>query len=371
MKYFIILVAIITVVFLVLNFYPPLGGKSSKESRERMKESPNFVDGKFRNQIPTPMDLSIKDSIRLLGEQMKGHPQGRPESELPIIPFDPKSFAENSEDQVIWFGHSTLLLKVNEVNILIDPVFSKAASPVSMVGPKRYSAKLPAEIEDLPKIDAVIISHDHYDHLDYGSIRKLRGNVEKFIVPLGVAGHLVRWGVEKDAIIELDWWDEVPFSGLTIASTPARHFSGRGPGTGGTTLWSSWVILSEKTRVYFSGDSGYGPHFKEIGDKYGPFDLTLMETGQYNENWAGIHMMPEETLQAHADVRGKLMIPIHWAAFTLALHSWTDPIERATQAAHEQGAAIATPRIGETVVIGAEEYPTLAWWDGNALHWKK
>jgi len=363
MKYFIILVIIITVVFLVLNYYPPLGGKSSKESRERMKESPNFVDGKFRNQISTSVDINLKDTVRLLGEQLKGHPQGRPEAEIPVDAFDPKLFAESSEDQVIWFGHSTLLLKVNGVNVLLDPVFSKSASPVPLVGPKRYSSKLPAEIEDLPDIDAVIISHDHYDHLDYGSIKKLRGKVEKFIVPLGVAGHLVRWGVEPEAIVELDWWDEVPFKGLTIASTPARHSSGRGPGTDGSTLWSSWVIFSEQNRVYFSGDSGYGPHFKEIGSKYGPFDLTLMETGQYDENWAAIHMMPEETIQAHADVQGKLMIPIHWGGFTLALHSWTDPIERVTKAAQQQGASLATPRIGKTVVIGAEEYPTSTWWE--------
>ncbi|BBI35222.1 MBL fold metallo-hydrolase [Cohnella abietis] len=363
MGYLIVAVVIIIVgALLVLNYYPPLGGKSSKESWQRIKASPNFVDGKFRNQIPTSMDLSVKDTVKLLGKQIKGHPQARPQSQIPIDPFDSKLFTENSADQIIWFGHSTLLVKVNEVKILIDPVFSKYASPVPKFGPKRYSKNLPAEVEDLPKIDAVIISHDHYDHLDYKTIRKLRGKVDKFIVPLGVAGHLVRWGVKPENIVELDWWDEVNYQGLTIASTPARHFSGRSLGRGGTTLWSSWVIVSEKAKIYFNGDSGYGPHFKEIGNKYGPFDVTLMESGQYNENWSGIHMMPEETVQANADVQGKLMIPIHWGAFTLALHSWTDPIERVTKAAHELGTEISTPRIGETFIVGAKEYPTSSWW---------
>jgi L-ascorbate metabolism protein UlaG (beta-lactamase superfamily) len=248
------------------------------------------------------------------------------------------------------------------LTLLLDPMFGRSPSPFPIFGPKRYSVKLPIEIEELPTIDAVIFSHDHYDHLDYGSIRKLKAKVKQFIVPLGVAGHLVRWGVDPKIIQEHDWWDEFTFRGLTLASTPARHFSGRGLGGRDTSLWCSWVILSEDTRIFFSGDSGYGPHFKEIGSKYGPFDLTLMECGQYNERWAGIHMMPEETVQAHLDVQGKLMIPIHWGAFTLALHSWSDPVERAVKAAKQLGSAIATPRIGETVSIGAAEYPNSTWW---------
>ncbi|MFF2885514.1 MBL fold metallo-hydrolase [Paenibacillus sp. NPDC057967] len=362
----IILLAVIAfvawVIFLILKYYPPLGGKSSAESQKRIQASPQFSDGKFRNQTSTPMNYSLRDSTDALVRMIKGTPNSRPKGSIPVEPFDSKAFMENKEDKVIWFGHSTLLLKVDGVKLLIDPVFSGYASPVRFFGPKRYSDKLPAEIEDLPELDAVVISHDHYDHLDYASIRKLRGKVKQFIVPLGVAGHLTKWGVDPDRIVELDWWEELQLHGLALTSTPARHFSGRGGGAG-STLWSSWVIVSAQTRIYYSGDSGYGPHFKEIGDKYGPFDLTLIETGQYDEKWGNIHMSPEESLQAHQDVQGKLMIPIHWGAFTLALHSWTDPIERATRAAEHLNTVLVTPRIGETVTIGASEYPSDSWWE--------
>ncbi|MCR8632014.1 MBL fold metallo-hydrolase [Paenibacillus radicis (ex Xue et al. 2023)] len=363
MKLLILVVIAVLVIFLMLKYYPPLGGKSSAESQRRIQASPQFIDGKFRNQIPTPMDYSLKDTADALIKTIKGTPNSRPKGSVPVDSFDLKAFKENKEDQVIWFGHSTLLLKVNGVKLLIDPVFSDYASPVPFFGPKRYSDKLPAEIQDLPEIDAVIISHDHYDHLDYGSIRKLKGKVKQFIVPLGVAGHLTKWGVEPEFIKELDWWDKESVEGLTLISTPARHFSGRGGSSGMSTLWSSWVIVSDQMKIYYSGDSGYGPHFKEIGDKYGPFDLTLIETGQYDEKWANIHLTPEESVQVNLDVQGKLMIPIHWGAFTLALHSWTDPIERAKLAAEQLNAALATPRIGETVTIGATKYPYGNWWE--------
>jgi L-ascorbate metabolism protein UlaG (beta-lactamase superfamily) len=364
MKYVIILFALAILIFLILHYYPPLGGKSSADSQRRIHESVNFIDGKFRNQIPTSMmDSSLKDTAGALYDTIKGNPDGRPKGSLPMDLFDAKAFSESPEDQVIWFGHSTLLLKVNGVKILLDPVFSKYASPVPFAGPKRYSDKLPAQIEDLPDIDAVLISHDHYDHLDYDSIRKLKGKVKQFIVPLGVAGHLTKWGVDPGQIQELDWWEEMSYQGLKVVSTPARHFSGRGGLSGGSTLWSSWVIHGAQSKVYFSGDSGYGPHFKEIGDKYGPFDLALIETGQYDVKWANIHMLPEESVQANLDVQGKVMIPIHWGGFTLALHSWTDPIERAKAAADERDVALATPRIGETVMVGASVFPTSNWWE--------
>jgi len=211
-------------------------------------------------------------------------------------------------------------------------------------------------------IDAVLLSHDHYDHLDYGSIVKLRNKVKHFFVPLGVGAHLARWGVDPTKISEHDWWDEVQFEGLTLASTPARHFSGRSLKDRDTTLWCSWVIVGPEARVFFSGDSGYGPHFAEIGEKYGPFDLTLIECGQYDARWAAIHMLPEESVQAHLDVQGKVMMIVHWAAFTLGLHDWTDPVERVSKAAEAQNIRFSTPKIGETVIIGAAEYPASIWW---------
>lgn len=362
MKVIITLFAIALLVFLIFHYYPPLGGKSSKESQLRIHESVNFADGKFQNQIPTStMDYTFKDTASALVDTIKGHPEGRPKGKLPMEAFDTEAFFSNPEDQVVWFGHSTLLVKMSGVKVLLDPVFSKYASPVPFAGPKRYSDRPPARIEDLPELDVVVISHDHYDHLDYASIRKLKGKVRQFIVPLGVSGHLTKWGVDPKRIKELDWWDETSFEGVTFASTPARHFSGRGGGKG-STLWSSWVILGQQSKVYFSGDSGYGPHFKQIGEKYGPFDLTLIETGQYDIKWANIHMMPEESVQANLDVRGEVMLPIHWGAYTLALHSWTDPVERAKQAADQLGVSLTTPIIGETVTIGSTDYPAAEWW---------
>lgn len=362
MIFLIIGAVIIVLVYLVINFYPALGGKKSSTSLQKMNESKNFSDGKFKNQIPTPMDMNVKDSLKIMIQMIKGNPLSKPKGGITAVSLERRLIGNNTASEITWLGHSAFLLKLNGLTLLLDPMLGHSPSPFPFLGPKRYSKKLPIEIAELPAIDAVIFSHDHYDHLDYGSIMKLKSKVKQFIVPLGVASHLERWGVDPKIIQEHDWWEEFTFRGLTLASTPARHFSGRGLGGRDTSLWCSWVILSEETRIFFSGDSGYGPHFKEIGDKYGPFDLTLMECGQYNEKWAGIHMMPEETVQAHVDVRGKLMIPIHWAAFTLSLHSWTDPIERAVKAAKQLNTAIATPRIGETLIIGANDYPNSAWW---------
>ncbi|WP_247739269.1 MBL fold metallo-hydrolase [Bacillus sp. 165] len=294
----------------------------------------------------------------MLRDFMKGNPNRKPTQLIPMA----SSFKMNDQTSVTWFGHSALLLEMEGKVILLDPMFGDAPTPFPIFGNKRYSRTLPMEVEELPQIDAVIFSHDHYDHLDYGSIKKLNDKVGHFFVPLGVGGHLERWGVNPERISEHDWWDEVEFLGLTLACTPARHFSGRSLFDRDTTLWCSWVIRGQQTKIYFSGDSGYGPHFKQIGEKYGPFDLTLMECGQYDERWSAIHMMPEETVQAHIDVQGQTMIPIHWSAFSLSFHDWTDPIERVTKAAKKQNILISTPRIGEPVLIGSRTYPVSPWW---------
>jgi L-ascorbate metabolism protein UlaG (beta-lactamase superfamily) len=359
----IVIIALIVLIgFLVVKYYPALGGKSSRERLLRMDQSTNYSNGKFMNQIPTSMDMKLVSTIKLLFEMIKGHPQGKPSEAIAVVPVDTQSIQGSEQATVRWFGHSAVLLRLDGKTIFIDPMLGMAPSPFPIFGGKRYSRKLPIEIEELPSIDIVLISHDHYDHLDYGSIMKLKSKVKQFYVPLGVAAHLERWGVDKARIKEVDWWDEFETEGMTIASAPARHFSGRSIDDRNATLWCSWVIKGQQASLFFSGDSGYGPHFKEIGNKYGPFDLTLMECGQYDERWSAIHMMPEETVQAHLDVKGKVMIPIHWGAFTLALHSWTDPVDRATKAAERLHAAIASPRIGETVTIGSTLYPKAVWW---------
>lgn len=356
------------VVYLVIAFYPAFGSAPSKSKRQRLSGSKQYDTRKFVNMIPTSMDMPAGDMLKVAVQMVKGNPKGRPS--VPLVPEQVSLAAlergEAGRPMVTWFGHSAAMLQLDGKTLLLDPMFGRAPSPFPAIGGKRYSKQLPLELDRLPVIDAVIISHDHYDHLDYGSILKLKDKAKRFLVPLGVGPHLERWGIEPSRIEEHDWWEETEFEGLRLACTPARHFSGRSVTDRNATLWCSWVIHGWEAKVFFSGDSGYGPHFKEIGAKYGPFDLTLMECGQYNERWAAIHMMPEETVQAHLDVRGKVMVPIHWGAFTLSLHDWTDPVERAVAAAKRLGAIISTPKIGETVTIGGNAYPTAAWWRQTA-----
>ncbi|MBS8266712.1 MBL fold metallo-hydrolase [Mesobacillus boroniphilus] len=360
-----ILAGIVVIAYAVLNYYPAFGGKHSNEKRAIYAQSPQYRNGKFENQLQTGWDTSFSSMISMMMDFLKGNPERRPRAAVPMVSFSPK-VNRDSAAKVTWFGHSAFLLEIEGKTILFDPMFGKAPTPFP-VRNQRYSMELPFRIEELPVIDAVVFSHDHYDHLDFGSIMKLKGKVKQYITPLGVGAHLERWGIPSENIQEHDWWNEFTFEGLKLACTPARHFSGRGITDRNSTLWCSWVIIGRDTKVYFSGDGGYGPHFKEIGEKYGPFDLTLMECGQYDARWAAIHMLPEETVQAHQDVKGKLLIPVHWGAFTLSLHAWHDPVERAVRAAEESGVEIATPRIGETVSVGSLEIPNLSWWRMNEV----
>ncbi|MEC0089054.1 MBL fold metallo-hydrolase [Paenibacillus macquariensis] len=362
-----IVVVIIGFVYLLMTFYPPFGGKTPREKLTKQIHRSNYFNGRFFNTLPTSVSNGMGVTISMLVKFIKGNPQGRPSVPLPVELVDPHFVKENQQDYVIWFGHSALLVVINGIKLLIDPMLGNSPSPFPFLGGKRYG-KLPMEIEDMPTIDAIILSHDHYDHLDYGSMLKLKEKVKHFFVPLGVGAHLERWGISQARITEMDWWEEAGFEGLTLACTPARHFSGRKFVDKEATLWCSWVICGEQTKLFFSGDSGYSPHFKEIGQKYGPFDMTLMECGQYDERWAGVHMFPEQTIQAQVDVQGKLMIPIHWCGFTLAFHDWTDPVERALKAAKEHDVHISTPRIGEIVWMGSSNYPVSTWWRELITH---
>lgn len=261
-------------------------------------------------------------------------------------------------------GHSSFFVKLNGLNILIDPMFGDAPAPHPMVGGKRFEYELPIIPEKLPEIEVVVYSHDHYDHLDYSSVRKLKDKVKQFYVPLGVGAHLKAWGVANEKIHEMNWDDSVKYNGITFICTPARHFSGRSLTDRNASLWSSWVIKSSDINLYFSGDSGYGPHFKTIGKTYGPFDLALLECGQYDKRWENIHMLPEQTVMAAKDVQAKLFMPIHWGAFRLAMHPWTDPIERVGKSAKEIGIPYIAPKIGEVVKIGEGDGSVAYWWRG-------
>ncbi|MFS0667103.1 MBL fold metallo-hydrolase [Peribacillus frigoritolerans] len=359
MKIIKILISTFILLLLFLNLYPPLGRRTNKEKVRSFTTKENFAKGKFQNQIPASQAMSLKHTGSILRDFIKPNPKRRPDSPIVIGKKEP---ASKNSNKITWFGHSAFMLELDGKTILVDPMFGKAPTPFPWFGNKRFSGELPFDIDMLPPIDAVLLSHDHYDHLDYFSIKKLKDKVNQFIVPLGVGGHLERWGVKQELIQEHNWWDETSFKDLQFICTPARHFSGRSLGDGNTTLWCSWIIKGKQEKVYFSGDSGYGSHFKEIGEKYGPFDLTLMECGQYDERWSTIHMIPEETVQAHIDVQGKRMIPIHWAGFTLSFHDWTDPIERVTKAANDLGVQVCTPQIGEPVVLGSTDFPQTRWW---------
>ncbi|GAB6431082.1 MBL fold metallo-hydrolase [Bacillus luti] len=314
---------------------------------------------KYMNQIHTDVSFKPKDIIGLMTDYFKMKTKLRPMKNLPIVLSNKNN---ESLESVAWFGHSASLLKIEGKKLLLDPMLGDASSPFPVFNSKRYSGTFSLEREDLQEIDAIIISHNHYDHLNYKSIMQLKDRAKHFYVPTGVAQYLIKWGVSPSKISEHNWWDEVTFDNIKLVCAPARHFSGRSMTDRDRSLWCSWLILGQETKVFFSGDSGYAPHFKEIGDKYGPFDLTLMECGQYDTRWSAIHMLPEETVQAHIDVKGELLLPIHWGAFTLALHEWSDPIERVTKEAKRLGVNITTPQIGESITLKSKDYPSAAWW---------
>ncbi|PFN00052.1 MBL fold metallo-hydrolase [Bacillus cereus] len=314
---------------------------------------------KYINQIDTDVSFKPKDIIGLMTDYFKMKTKLRPIKNLPIVLSNKDN---ESLESVTWFGHSASLLKIEGKKLLLDPMFGDASSPFPVFNSKRYSGTFSLEREDLQEIDAIIISHNHYDHLNYKSIMQLKDRAKHFYVPTGVAQYLIKWSVSPNKISEHNWWDEITFDNIKLVCAPARHFSGRSMSDRDCSLWCSWLILGQETKVFFSGDSGYAPHFKEIGDKYGPFDLTLMECGQYDPRWSAIHMLPEETVQAHMDVKGELLLPIHWGAFTLALHEWSDPIERVTKEANRLGVKVTTPQIGESITLKSKDYPSSAWW---------
>ena len=356
--------ALVITGILFVNFSPQFGGKISKEQLIEYAKSENHNEGKFINIGGVTSEMSMGNMLKAIGGMFKNIPNAKPNSPIEVQKVDSLNIANyHSKTRFIWFGHSAFLLQMNGKNIIIDPMLSEVPAPHPLLGGKRFNKELPIEIEKLPKIDAVVISHDHYDHLDYESILKLKDKVSMFFTPLGVGVHLQEWGVPKEKIVELDWWQETKFEGLNFISTPAQHFSGRGLSDRDHTLWCSWIIQSDEENIFFSGDSGYASHFKEIGDKYGPFDFAMIECGQYNELWSEIHMFPEETAQAGKDVKAKRIMPIHWGAFKLAQHSWTDPIERVSKKADELGLTLVTPEIGESTAIDDEYIHQNEWWN--------
>ncbi len=286
----------------------------------------------------------------------------KPKKTLPIRMLSRSQLDKLSNDQLhfVKLGHSSVLLKVYGEYWLIDPVFSERVSPFTNIGPKRFQPT-PITINELPNIDKVIISHNHYDHLDKASIKQLMEKTKQFFVPLGVDADLQTWGIDKDKIKPFDWWQEYQTKDALLAFTPARHYSGRGIKDRNLTLWGSWVIKTANENLYFSGDSGYFEGFKEIGNKYGPFDLTMIETGAYNKDWPAVHMFPEESIQAHIDLQGKMMMPIHNSTFDLSIHPWYEPLERVSVEAQKRQVNLSTPIVGE-VLTAKHKARKNPWW---------
>ncbi len=336
------------------------GGKLSNELKLEYARSVQWNGSRFRNLKSTKMDMNFLSIPKLLKEQYDNRKEKAPKNLLPIVPFDKNKL--NNDVQFAWFGHSTVFVRMDSKNILIDPMFGENASPIAPFSTKRFSENTLTIIDQLPQIDVVLITHDHYDHLDYASILKLIPKTKYFCVALGVGRHLEHWGVPKSIIKEFDWWEELRLVDLTIVFTPTQHFSGRGIKDRAKSLWGGWALLNKFSRIYFSGDGGYNSHFKNIGEKYGPFDIGFMECGQYNKRWHAIHMYPEESLQASIDAKVNNAIPVHWAGFSLSLHPWKEPIDRFVMEADKLRQQIFVPKLGELRSIKKDDIFS-DWWN--------
>lgn len=343
---------------LVIDLWRALGQKPAGERKAQLASSPQWTGDRFNNPLPT-----VEPELWPVLKAMLGGDEVRnPADPLPLQALNASSFDEPPASglRLSWLGHSTFIIEIDGKRVLTDPVWGERASPSSFVGPKRWHDP-PLAIDELPPLDAIIISHDHYDHLDYPAVAALRDNPVRWYVPLGIGSHLEYWGVPAERIHEHDWWDEIEIDDLKLVMTPSRHFSGRAPGAANSTLWCSWSIIGPTHRVFFSGDSAMFPGYAEIGERLGPFDVTLMENGAYNALWRDVHLGPEQAMEAHKLVRGKLFVPIHWGTFNLATHAWTEPAERIIVAAEQAGVDLVIPRPGQQFEP-ANPPPLERWW---------
>lgn len=345
------------------GWFQSLGGRMSGGRLDHARRSPQWVDGRFENPLATrtlvPGSFFAILRMQVCGKQVRYSPHPIPVEIRKRVDYDSPP---ESGLRVTWMGHSSVLLEIDRLRVLTDPVWSERVSPSSLAGPKRFF-KPPIALDELPSIDAVLISHDHYDHLDMATVKTLSVRGTLFLVPLGVGAHLEKWGIPVAQVRELDWNEHVLLEGVTFTATPARHFSGRGVTNQNSTLWSSWVVTGPRHRVFFCGDSGFFGGFRDIGRDHGPFDLTLISSGAYDRTWPMIHMTPEDVVQANVDVRGRLLLPIHWGTFNLAFHDWNEPAERAFLAAAERAVSIVVPRPGQLVEPSrVADLPREQWW---------
>lgn len=368
MIFLVLLAALLGFLGVVLHstrYLANLGARARGARLERMQRSPSWRDGVFQNSLPTTVMMPGR-FWNTMRAWMRSNPNAHPPHPLPTAQLTRAALEPAAADlRVVWLGHSTILLDIEGRRLLFDPVWSDRGSPTQLLGPRRFTS-VPLPLAELPPLDAVVISHDHYDHLDADTIRTLAAAQPEvpFLVPLGVGAHLERWGIAPARIRELDWWEETALGGgrLRIVETPARHFSGRGLLDRNTTLWASWVVLGESHRVFFSGDTGAFPGLAEIGRRFGPFDLTMLEIGAYHPNWGMIHLGAHNAVPAHADLRGRVLLPLHWGTFRLGVDGWNDPIRELAAAAATAGIPLLAPRPGE-LARPVQAGPVEAWWD--------
>lgn len=345
---------------------PVFGNLPSGERLERISLSRNYVGGAFLNLIDTPMKTTDQSEVSMWMQTLFGDKgQTRPPNSVPAIKTDLKAL-DLAQDLVVWLGHSAYFVQLGGQRFLIDPVFSANAAPIpgalkAFEGTNLYTA------DDLPEIDALLISHDHYDHLDYPTVRALQPKVRQVIVGLGVGAHFERWGYDMDRVHEADWNEAVELTPQAhVHVTPARHFSGR-TFTRDQSLWVGFALVSSERRLFFSGDSGYGPHFAEIGQRLGPFDWVALDAGQYDPRWANVHMNPEQAAQAADDLRTHVLMQAHVGRFSIAPHDWDDPFKRIVAATRGRDYALWTPEIGQPVYLDGRAQSFTAWWESGAM----
>jgi L-ascorbate metabolism protein UlaG (beta-lactamase superfamily) len=339
-----------------------LGKRPSGAELEKIRSSANFKNGSFKNLSPTEMMLKDTSYAEVTWQFINKPSNCFPPRPLPSAKTNLKNI-QSKNPVIIWFGHSSYFIRINEKNILVDPVFCGHASPFSFTA-KSFTGTDIYSVDDMPPIDVLVVTHDHYDHLDYETVVQLQQKTKFVCTSLGVASHLIYWGYNQSDIIEFDWWDtKTVTEGITITAAPARHFSGR-TFSRNKTLWSSFILKTPQHNIYIGGDSGYDTHFANIGSAFGPFDIAFLECGQYNTAWPFIHMMPEQTAQAAVELNAKLFMPVHWGKFSLSLHSWNEPAQRVIAKARELHIPITTPIIGEQVILN-ESTPKTRWWLEN------
>jgi L-ascorbate metabolism protein UlaG (beta-lactamase superfamily) len=348
--------------FLIIINLPVFGRLPRGIRLEKIHQLPSYRDGALQNQSVTPMQPEGVSFFKILKAFLfEKHPNKSPDKTLPFVTPDIAGELRSATPEIIWFGHSSYLIKLDGLRILVDPIFSITPSPFSFIGSKAFKGTDVVKAEQFKNIDILLITHDHYDHLDYQSILKIAPEVKTIITSLGVGEHLEKWGIKAEKINELSWNQSITsFNGLEFTAVPARHFTGR-KFKRNQTLWSAFVLKTANCKLFLGGDSGYDTHFAKIGEEFGPFDLALLECGQYNAYWPYIHMFPEETVQAAIDLKAKVLMPVHWGKFSLAMHPWDEPIKRIVAAAAAKQFPLVTPKLGETIVLN-EYMPSENWW---------